>query len=72
MFPVASNSGENLSKVCENSDLLSNSPKRSSQFSPSYEGTQNMFYFLSEGHYITTTITKKFLKCDNYILSTFS
>ena len=51
---------ENLGKVCENSgagenprlglgvftDLLWNSPKRSSWFSPGYEGTENMFYFL--------------------------
>ena len=28
-------------------DLLSNSPKRSPQFSPGYESTENMFYFLS-------------------------
>ena len=27
-------------------DLLSKSPKRSPPFSPGYEGTQNMFYFL--------------------------
>ena len=27
-------------------DLLSNSPKRSPRFSPGYEGTENMFYFL--------------------------
>ena len=29
-------------------DLLSNSPKRSPLFSPGYEGTENMFYFLNE------------------------
>ena len=29
-------------------DLLSNSPKRSPRFSPGYEGTENMFYFLNE------------------------
>ena len=28
-------------------DLLSNSPKRSPPFSPGYEGTENMFYFLN-------------------------
>ena len=28
-------------------DLLSNSPKRSPRFSPGYEGTENMFYFLN-------------------------
>ena len=28
-------------------DLLSNSHKRLSWFSPGYEGTENMFYFLS-------------------------
>ena len=28
-------------------DLLSNSPKRSTPFSPGHEGTENMFYFLS-------------------------
>ena len=27
-------------------DLLSNSPKRSPRFSPAYEDTENMFYFL--------------------------
>ena len=27
-------------------DLLSNSPKHSPRFSPGYEGTENMFYFL--------------------------
>ena len=27
-------------------DLLSNSPKSSPRFSPGYEGTENMFYFL--------------------------
>ena len=32
-------------------DLLSNSPKRSPRFSPGYEGTENMFYFLSEKAY---------------------
>ena len=51
---------ENLGKVCENSragenprlhlgvftDLLLNSPKCSPRFSPGYEGTENMFYFL--------------------------
>ena len=30
------------------SDLLSNSPKRSSRFSLGYEGTENMFYFLNK------------------------
>ena len=29
-------------------DLLLNSPKRSPQFSPVYEGMQNMFYFLNK------------------------
>ena len=29
-------------------DLLSTSPKRSSRFSPGYEGTENMFYFLND------------------------
>ena len=29
-------------------DLLSNSSKRSPRLSPSYEGTENMFYFLNE------------------------
>ena len=29
-------------------DLLSNSPKRSPRFSPGYEGTENMFYFLNK------------------------
>ena len=29
-------------------DLLSNSPKRSPWFSPGYEGTENMFYFLDK------------------------
>ena len=28
-------------------DLLSNSVKRSPRFSPGYEGTENMFYFLN-------------------------
>ena len=28
-------------------DLLSNSPKRLPQFSPGYESTENMFYFLN-------------------------
>ena len=28
-------------------DLLSNSPKHSPRFSPCYEGTENMFYFLN-------------------------
>ena len=28
-------------------DLLSNSPKCSPRFSPGYEGTENMFYFLN-------------------------
>ena len=46
---------ENLCKVCENSragvsrvvtDLLSNSCNRS-RFSPGYEGTDNVFYFLT-------------------------
>ena len=32
---------------CGITDLLSNSPKRSPQFSPGYEGTENMFYFLN-------------------------
>ena len=32
-------------------DLLSNSPKRSLQFSPSYEGTDNMFYFFYKNHF---------------------
>ena len=32
-------------------DLLSNSPKRSPRFSPGYEGTENMFYFLSTEHF---------------------
>ena len=31
-------------------DLLSNSHKRLPWFSPGYEGTENMFYFLNEGH----------------------
>ena len=62
MFPVLSQPGENLGKVCENSqasashrwtasrvftDLHSNSPKRSPRFSPGYEGRENMFYFLN-------------------------
>ena len=52
---------ENLGKVCENfradenarlgvgfsADMHSNSPKRPPRFSPGYEGTENMFYFLS-------------------------
>ena len=29
-------------------DLLSKSPKRSPRFSPGYEGTEKMFYFLSK------------------------
>ena len=29
-------------------DLLLNSPKRSHRFSPGYEGTENMFYFLND------------------------
>ena len=29
-------------------DLLSNSPKSSARFSPGYEGTENMFYFLNK------------------------
>ena len=29
-------------------DLLANSPKCSPRFSPGYEGTENMFYFLNE------------------------
>ena len=29
-------------------DLLSNSPKRLHRFSPGYEGTENMFYFLKK------------------------
>ena len=38
-------------KACEKSrvftDLLSNSPKRSPWFSTGYEGTENLFYFLT-------------------------
>ena len=30
-------------------DLFSNSPKRSPHFSPAYEGTKNIFYFLING-----------------------
>ena len=59
---VPSQPGENLGKVCENSqagenpaswiftDLLSNSPKRSSRFLPGHEGTpktEEMFSFLT-------------------------
>ena len=29
-------------------DLLTNSPKRSPRFSPGFEGTENMFYFLND------------------------
>ena len=29
-------------------DLLLNSPKHLPRFSPGYEGTENMFYFLNE------------------------
>ena len=36
-------------------DLLSNSPKRSPQFSPGYEGMENMFYFLSDKQFDTKT-----------------
>ena len=31
--------------------MLSNSPKRSPRFSPGYEGTENMFYFLNVNSY---------------------
>ena len=62
MFSVPPFPIENLSKVCENSragekpstvsrvftDLLSNSPKHSPWFSPGYECTENMFYFLNQ------------------------
>ena len=49
-------SDENLGNVCENSwaaswvvtDVLSNSHKHLPRFSPGYEGTENMFYFLIE------------------------
>ena len=33
-------------------DLLSNSPRHSPQFSPGYEGLENMFYFLIQ-YYLT-------------------
>ena len=59
MFSVPSQPGENLGKVCEDSrasetasrvftDQLLNSPKRLPRFSPGYEGTENMFYFLND------------------------
>ena len=37
-------------------DLLSNSLKRSLRFSPGYEGTENVFYFLSEQKFVYTCI----------------
>ena len=37
-------------------DLLSNSPKGSPWFSPSYEGTENMFYFFNQKHQNVTML----------------
>ena len=57
MFSIPSQPDENLGKVCENSstaDLLQNSPKRSPRFSPGYESTENMFYFLIVKVFIIT------------------
>ena len=34
-------------------DCVSNSPKRSPQFSPVYEGMENMFYFLNHASKLT-------------------
>ena len=64
MFSVPSQPGENLGKVCENSqagkpstasriftDLLSNSPKRLPGFFLGYERMENMFYFLTDDKY---------------------
>ena len=57
-------------------DLLSNSPKRSPRFSPSYEGTENMFYFLNhpenvEGKYFVNAIrTTSRQSCEREQLST--
>ena len=62
MFSVASLPGKNLGEVYENSQAgenldcvsgfhwsaLKNSPKRSPKFSPGYEGTENMSYFLAK------------------------
>ena len=36
---------------CVFTELLSISPKRSPRFSPGYEGTENMFYFLNNFHH---------------------
>ena len=58
MFSMLSQAGENLGKLCENSQvgenprlyhkfllICSSSLKRLPRFSPGYEGTENMLYF---------------------------
>ena len=47
-------------------DLLSNSPKCSPQFSPGFEGTENMFYFLNRKvHNFKRTTPKTFFNLNN-------